>query len=129
MYLDGFGGDALTQLGAAARALLPVDDPVRAFVEAAEEERAKKLRGTPTIDEDAYPDREEARRARHRADQDAVPLAERLWAMRNAAAQMAQSGSGGRRARCSRKPTRSGRAPSRRRARRGPRRQEGATRV
>ena len=95
MYLDGFGGDALTQLGAAARALLPVDDPVRAFVEAAEEERAKKLRGTPTIDEDAYPDREEARRARHRADQDAVPLAERLWAMRNAAAQMAQSGSRG----------------------------------
>ena len=80
---------------AAARALLPVDDPVRAFVEAAEEERAKKLRGTPTIDEDAYPDREEARRARHRADQDAVPLAERLWAMRNAAAQMAQSGSRG----------------------------------
>ena len=95
MYLDGFGGDALTQLGAAARALLPADDPVRAFVEAAEEERAKKLRGTPTIDEDAYPDREEARRARHRADQDAVPLAERLWAMRNAAAQMAQSGSRG----------------------------------
>jgi len=39
-----------------------------------------------------YPSREEARKARFRHDQETEPLAERLWAMRNAAAQLAQSG-------------------------------------
>ena len=58
----------------------------------AEEEQRRKLAGVPTIDEEEYPDREEARKARFKADQEAIPLAERLWAMRNSAAQLAQSG-------------------------------------
>ena len=61
----------------------------------AEEEQRRKLAGVPTIDEDQYPDREESRKARHKLERDSVPLAERLWSMRNAAAQMASAGSKG----------------------------------
>ena len=95
MYLDGFSGDALSQAAATARAVLEVRDPVRVMLEAAEEEQRRKLAGVPTTDEEAYPDREASRKARHKAERDAVPLAEKLWAMRNAAAQMALSGSKG----------------------------------
>ena len=95
MYLDGFSGDVLAQACATARALLPDGDPVRAFLAKAEEEQRRKLAGVPTIDEDAYPDREEARKMRFRAEQEAIPLAEKLWAMRNSAAQMSQSGARG----------------------------------
>ena len=95
MYLDGFSGDVLAQACATARALLPDGDPVRAFLANAEEEQRRKLAGVPTIDEDAYPDREEARKMRFRAEQESIPLAEKLWAMRNSAAQMSQSGARG----------------------------------
>lgn len=95
MYLDGFSGDALSQAAATARAVLEARDPIRLMLEAAEEEQRRKLAGVPTTDEEAYPDREASRKARHKAERDAVPLAEKLWAMRNAAAQMAVSGSKG----------------------------------
>lgn len=95
MYLDGFSGDVLNQAAATARAVLDARDPVRSVLEAAEEEQRRKLAGVPTTDEEAYPDREASRKARHKAERDAVPLAEKLWAMRNAAAQMAASGSKG----------------------------------
>ena len=95
MYLDGFSGDVLSQAASTARAVLPKRDPIRAMLEAAEEEQRRKLAGVPTTDEEAYPDREASRKARHKAERDAVPLAEKLWAMRNAAAQMAVSGSKG----------------------------------
>jgi hypothetical protein len=95
MYLDGFSGDVLSQAASTARAVLSKRDPIRAMLEAAEEEQRRKLAGVPTTDEEAYPDREASRKARHKAERDAVPLAEKLWAMRNAAAQMAVSGSKG----------------------------------
>ena len=58
----------------------------------AEEEQRRKLEGVPTLDEEAFPDREEARKVRFKYEQENTPLAERLWAMRNSAAQLAQSG-------------------------------------
>ena len=75
--------------------MLEARDPSRLMLEGAEEEQRRKLAGVPTTDEEAYPDREASRKARHKAERDAVPLAEKLWAMRNAAAQMAVSGSKG----------------------------------
>ena len=95
MYLDGFSGDVLTQSAATARAVLEPGDPIREMLELKEEEQKRKLAGVPTIDEEQYPDREESRKARHKQERDSVPLAERLWSMRNAAAQMAVSGSKG----------------------------------
>lgn len=92
MYLDGFSGDAVTRTAATARALLEEDDVVRLILERTEEEHLRKLMNQPTLDEEQFPDREEARRMRYRAEKDAEPLAERLWAMRNSAAQLAQSG-------------------------------------
>mgnify|MGYP003948851109 CR=1 FL=1 len=92
MYLDGFSGDTLSQAAAMTRELLPDGDPVRAILDKAEEEARKKLAGVPTTDEENYPEREESRKARFRADQEAIPLAEKLWAMRNSAAQLSQSG-------------------------------------
>lgn len=95
MYLDGFSGDVLSQAASTARAVLEEKDPIRVMLEQAEEEQRRKLAGVPTIDEDQYPDREESRKARHKLERDSVPLAERLWSMRNAAAQMASAGSKG----------------------------------
>ena len=57
--------------------MLDARDPVRSVLEAAEEEQRRKLAGVPTTDEEAYPDRE-VRKARHKAERDAVPLAEKL---------------------------------------------------
>jgi len=92
MYLDGFSGDAVTRTAATARVLLEEDDVIRLILERTEEEHLRKLMNQPTLDEEQFPDREEARRMRYRAEKDAEPLAERLWAMRNSAAQLAQSG-------------------------------------
>ena len=92
MYLDGFSGDTVTRTAATARALLDEDDVVRLILERTEEEHLRKLMNQPTLDEEQFPDREEARRARYRAEKEAEPLAERLWAMRNSAAQLSQSG-------------------------------------
>ena len=92
MYLDGFSGDTVTRTAATARVLLDEDDVVRLILERTEEEHLRKLMNQPTLDEEQFPDREEARRARYRAEKEAEPLAERLWAMRNSAAQLSQSG-------------------------------------
>ena len=92
MYLDGFSGDTVTRTAATARALLEEEDVIRLILERTEEDHLRKLMNQPTLDEEQFPDREEARRMRYRAEKDAEPLAERLWAMRNSAAQLAQSG-------------------------------------
>ena len=92
MYLDGFTGDTLSQAAQMAREVFEERDAVRRILAQKEEEQRKKLEGVPTMDEEAYPDREEARRARWAYEKESEPLAERLWAMRNSAAQLAQSG-------------------------------------
>ena len=95
MYLDGFSGDVLNK---PRRRRAPCWTRATPCVRCWRRRRRSSVAsspGVPTTDEEAYPDREASRKARHKAERDAVPLAEKLWAMRNAAAQMGASGSKG----------------------------------
>ena len=93
MYLDGFTGDALTAAAAMADTVLEDTDAIRMFLNGAAEEQRRRLAGEESAYEEEWPDADEIRKKRLKEMRENQPITERLFAMRNAALQMAQSGS------------------------------------
>jgi len=93
MYLDGFTGDALTAAAAMADTVLEDTDAIRVFLNGAVEEQRRRLAGEESAYEEEWPDADEIRKKRLKEMRENQPITERLFAMRNAALQMAQSGS------------------------------------
>ena len=93
MYLDGFTGDALTAASAMADTVLPEDDAIRAFLNGAVEEQRRRMMGEERTYEEEWPDAEKVRKMRLKEMRDNQPITERLFALRTAALQLAQSGS------------------------------------
>ena len=93
MYLDGFTGDALTSAAAMADTVLPEDDAIRMFLNGAVEEQRRRLAGEERAFEEEWPDEDEVRKKRLKEMRESQPITERLYALRNSALQLAQSGS------------------------------------
>ena len=93
MYLDGFTGDALTSAAAMADTVLPEEDAIRIFLNGAVEEQRRRLAGEERAFEEEWPDADEVRKKRLREMRENQPITERLFALRTAALQLAQSGS------------------------------------
>ena len=93
MYLDGFTGDTLTAASAMADTVLPEDDAIRAFLNGAVEEQRRRLAGEEREYEEEWPDAEKVRKMRLAEMRENQPITERLYTLRTAALQLAQSGS------------------------------------
>mmetsp|Transcript_6431 Transcript_6431/g.21033 ORF Transcript_6431/g.21033 Transcript_6431/m.21033 type:complete len:906 (+) Transcript_6431:7044-9761(+) len=93
MYLDGFTGDALTSASAMADTVLPDDDAIRMLLNAAVEDQRRRAAGEQSAFEEEWPDADVVRKQRLKEIRENQPITERLWALRNSAAQLAQSGS------------------------------------
>ena len=91
MYLDGFTGDALTAAAAMADTVLEDTDAIRMFERRGGGGGRRRLAGEESAYEEEWPDADEIRKKRLKEMRENQPITERLFAMRNAALQMAQS--------------------------------------